>query len=71
MRSRVCCCKARFARSGDSRVNQSGIVSFDVFRPQPPFFHGAGFEVLDQYVSVIEQLAQDLAPFLGAQVQSQ
>jgi hypothetical protein len=55
--------------SGDADHYQTGVGLAQVLVPEPPAFHGAGPEVLDQHVSSGDELAGEFLSFFLPQVQ--
>ena len=67
---------ARFVRvgavlavAGNARVDQARITLLEAFRAQAPVFQGAGAEVFDQHVAVVDQPRRQLAAGVALQVQ--
>eukprot|EP00443_Scrippsiella_acuminata_P046291 CAMPEP_0115263266 /NCGR_PEP_ID=MMETSP0270-20121206/49819_1 /TAXON_ID=71861 /ORGANISM="Scrippsiella trochoidea, Strain CCMP3099" /LENGTH=144 /DNA_ID=CAMNT_0002679237 /DNA_START=438 /DNA_END=869 /DNA_ORIENTATION=- len=54
------------AETGDAAINQPGELLFQLLVAQPIFVQGAGLEILDQHVAVLQELLDDsLAGRLG------
>ena len=55
--------------SADAQHDQAGIAAAELVIAQAPFLHGAGLEVLDQHVGLVDQLAHRIAAFGRAQIE--
>ncbi len=63
--------RAGLAVARYTQHDQTGVDGFQVFPAQPPFFQGAGAEVLDQNVTFFYQCAHHVLTLRLSQVQGQ
>ena len=53
----------------DPRIDNPGIVGFDVFRTETPALHRTGSKVFDNDICLGEKVKRDFATFVGFQIE--